>query len=177
METLLCTTAHIQRPPPAFRMQATPGYVGVYESALGLQVLPRTYGLGAAIAILCDSFEGLTMKIPVETKPALWGVVGGAILATIVGFTWGGWVTGGRAEADATQRADAAVVLALAPVCVERFERGPDVPGHLAALKKVDSWSQADFVEKGGWATTPGSKETGQVAAVAKACASLLAPA
>lgn len=116
------------------------------------------------------------MKIPVETKPAIWGVVGGAIAATIVGFSWGGWVTGGTAEAQATQQANAAVVMALAPVCVERFQRGPDAPGNLVALKKADSWSQGDFVEKGGWATTPGAKAEGQVSAIAKACASLLAP-
>ena len=117
------------------------------------------------------------MKIPVETKPALWGIVGGAIAAAIVGFSWGGWVTGGKAEADATQRANAAVVTALAPVCVERFQRATDVSANLAALKKVDSWSQGDFVEKGGWATAPGAKPPEQLSAVAKACASLLAPA
>ena len=117
------------------------------------------------------------MKIPIETKPALWGVAGGAVLAAIVGFTWGGWVTGGKAEADATQRASAAVVVALAPVCVERFQRAPEMSANLAALKKVDSWSQGDFVEKGGWAATPGSKTPEQVTAVAKACALLLAPA
>jgi len=117
------------------------------------------------------------MNLPVETRPALWGLVGGAIAATIVGFTWGGWVTAGRAEADATQRANAAVVVALAPVCVERFQRATDVSANLAALKKVDSWSQGDFVEKGGWATASGSKAPDQVSAVAKACASLLVPA
>jgi hypothetical protein len=117
------------------------------------------------------------MKLPVETKPALWGIAGGAIAAAIVGFSWGGWVTGGKADAEATQRANAAVVLALAPVCVERFQRATDVSANLAALKKVDSWSQGDFVEKGGWATVPGSKPPEQVSAVAKACASLLAPA
>ena len=99
------------------------------------------------------------------------------MLAAIVGFTWGGWVTGGKAEAEATQRANAAVVAALAPVCVERFQRAPEVAGNLAALKKVDSWSQGEFVEKGGWAATPGSKASDQVSAVAKACASLLASA
>src|SRR4029453_12629992 len=114
------------------------------------------------------------MKIPVETKPVARGIAGGAVLAAIVGFTWGGWVTGGKAEAEATQRANAAVVVALAPVCVERFQRVPEVSANLAALKKVDSWSQGDFVEKGGWATAPGSKPSDQVSAVAKACASLL---
>jgi len=117
------------------------------------------------------------MKIPVETKPALWGAVGGAIAAAIIGFSWGGWVTGGTAEADATQRANAAVVAALAPVCVERFQGGADATANLAALRKVDSWSQGDFIEKGGWAAARGSKPNDQLSAVAKACASLLAPA
>ena len=94
---------------------------------------------------------------------------------TIAGFAWGGWVTGGRADTDATQRANAAVVAALAPVCVERFQRAADVSVNLAALKKIDSWSQGEFVEKGGWAMTPGSKPYDQVSAVAKACAVILA--
>jgi hypothetical protein len=118
------------------------------------------------------------MKIPVETKPALWGIAGGAIAMAIVGFSWGGWVTGGKAESDATQRASSAVVVALAPVCVARFKSAPEVSANLAALKKVDSWSQGDFVEKGGWATLPGSTPPpDQVSAVAKACAVLLAGA
>ena len=93
----------------------------------------------------------------------------------IVGFTWGGWVTGGKAEADAALRANTAVVVALAPVCVEKFRHGADVSVNLEALKKVDSWSQGAFVEKGGWAALPGSNSPEQVSAVAKACASLLA--
>ena len=115
------------------------------------------------------------MEFPVETKPMLWGAAGGALAAMIVGFAWGGWVTGGRAEADAAQRANTAIVAALAPVCVERFWRATDVSANLAALKKIDSWSQGEFVEKGGWAMSPGSKPYDQVSAVAKACAVILA--
>ncbi len=114
------------------------------------------------------------MNIPAETKPALWGMAGGAIAAAIVGFTWGGWVTGGKAETTAKQQADAAVVSALAPVCVERFQRGPDVAANLAQLKQTESWSQGGFIEKGGWATAPGATATDQASAVAKACATLL---
>ena len=95
----------------------------------------------------------------------------------IVGFSWGGWVTGGRADTDATQRASTAVVAALAPVCVAKFQGTPEVVANLAALKKVDSWAQGDFVEKGGWATVPGSSSPERVSAVAKACATLLAGA
>ena len=95
----------------------------------------------------------------------------------IVGFTWGGWVTGGKADTDATQRAHAAVVVALAPVCVERFRNAGNVSANLIALKKADSWSQGEFVEKGGWAAVPGSNSPEQLSAVAKACAALLAAA
>src|SRR4029078_6620201 len=95
-------------------------------------------------------------------------MAGGAIAAAIVGFSWGGWVTGGSAEAAAVQSATAAVVVALAPVCVERFQRAGDMAGNLAALKKVDSWSQGDFIEKGGWADAPGAKPADQSYAGAK---------
>ena len=38
------------------------------------------------------------MKLPAEVKPALWGVVGGAVAAIVIGFAWGGWVTGGTSR-------------------------------------------------------------------------------
>jgi alpha/beta superfamily hydrolase len=119
------------------------------------------------------------MNIPRETKPALWGVAGGAIALAIVGFTWGGWVTGGKAQRSAKAQADDAVVAALAPVCVDHFKRTGDAPANLAALKKLDAWLQGDFVEKGGWAAiVPASADAAQrTSAVAKACAVLLSAA
>ena len=114
------------------------------------------------------------MRIPVETKPALWGFAAGAIAAAIVGFNWGGWVTGSKAESLATQRAREAVVVALTPLCVDRFQRAGDAAANRAALKGTDSWSQGEFVEKGGWATVPGPSNPEQVSAVAKACAAQL---
>ena len=117
------------------------------------------------------------MNVPIETKPALWGLAGGAVALAIVGFTWGGWVTGSKAETSALLRANAAVVSALAPVCVDKFQHEGNATANLAAFKKVDSWSQGDFVEKGGWATLSGASPPEQVSAVAKACAVLLAAA
>lgn len=115
------------------------------------------------------------MKIPVETKPALWGIVGGAAALAIVGFNWGGWVTGGKSESAASQRAQDAVVAALAPICVDKFQHAGDFAANSVALKKADSWSQGEFIEKGGWATVPGPSNPDRVSAVAKACAVLLA--
>lgn len=117
------------------------------------------------------------MKIPIETKPALWGVAGGAVAMAIVGFTWGGWITGGKAESTAVIRVNDAVVLALAPVCVDQFQRAADAKANLTELKKVETWSQGDFVEKGGWAAVPGTNSSERVSAVAKVCAVLLAAA
>jgi len=114
------------------------------------------------------------MNIPIETKPAMWGIAGGAVALAILGFTWGGWVTGGTAESNAATRASTAVVAALAPVCAEKFKNTGDAAANLTALKKTDSWSQGDFVEKGGWATLPGANPPTQVTAVARACATLL---
>jgi hypothetical protein len=115
------------------------------------------------------------MKIPIETKPALWGIAGGAIGLAIVGFGWGGWSTAGKAEAATVIRVDDAVVAALAPMCVDKFQRAGEAPANLAELKKVDTWSRGEFVEKGGWATLPGTHSPEQVSAVARACAVLLA--
>ena len=115
------------------------------------------------------------MNIPIETKPALWGIAGGAVALAIVGFTWGGWTTSGKAETTALLRVNDAIVGALAPVCVDKFQRAGDASANLTALKKVDTWSQGDFVEKGGWATVPGTHSSARLSAVAKACAVLLA--
>lgn len=91
----------------------------------------------------------------------------------IVGFTWGGWVTGGTAEKNAKARASTAVVSALAPICVDKFQRQADASASLVELKKANSWQQGSFVEKGGWATMAGS--TAPDSAVARACAETLA--
>ena len=117
------------------------------------------------------------MEISKETKaavrPALWGAVAGAIGLAIVGFSWGGWVTGGTAETLAKNSAATAVVAALTPICVERFRQAADASANLVEMKKAAYASdQSKFVEKGGWATMPGSTEPNS--AVARACAESL---
>lgn len=117
------------------------------------------------------------MNIPVEAKPAIWGAIGGAVIVAIVGFTWGGWVTGKKAEAAAVERVTDAVVTALAPICVEKFNQSNDSTANLAALKALDSWSRGEYVQKGGWATFATGSTPEQTLAVSNACASLLTTA
>lgn len=109
-------------------------------------------------------------------RPAIWGAVVGAIAITIVGF-WGfGWVVGSTADRMARDRSEAAVVVALTPVCIARFQAQADAGAKLADLKKVaQSWDRSSFIEKGGWATTPGSDTPNSD--VARACAEKLGKA
>jgi hypothetical protein len=116
------------------------------------------------------------MQIPSETKPALWGAAGGAIVLAVVGFTWGGWMTTSTANKLADQQAESAVVAALTPICVDKFQQSGEVIANLAALRKISSnWEQGNFIEKGGWATRPGAASADYI--LARACAEKLVQA
>src|ERR1700746_4235572 len=102
--------------------------------------------------------QGDEMKIPPGVKPAIWGAVAGAVAFTVVGFSSLGWTLGSTAERMATQRAETAVVAALAPICVEKFQQQTDAAAKLVAFNKVSSsWDRRSLIEKGGWATMPRS--------------------
>ena len=88
----------------------------------------------------------------------LQGIAIGAVASIVIGFSWGGWMTGSTANRLAAERADTAVVAALTPVCVEKFLQNSDAQANLAVLKKIPSNSeQGEYVRKGGWATQPGA--------------------
>jgi hypothetical protein len=104
------------------------------------------------------------------SKTALfWSCVACIIATMIVGFTWGGWVTGGTARSIASRAADDARTKLAAAICVNRFESASDAQAELAKLKGTSAWQQDDFIVKGGWATLPGMKEP--FAGVADLCA------
>jgi alpha/beta superfamily hydrolase len=116
------------------------------------------------------------MKFPERTEPFLWGAAAGAVALAVIGFSWGGWTTAGKAQVAARTQVDDAVVAALAPVCVERFQRAGDAPAKLVALKAVSDYERSTFIEKGGWAGVAVKDMPDRVSAVARACATLLAP-
>jgi hypothetical protein len=107
-------------------------------------------------------------------KPALYGAVGGAIALAIVGFSWGGWVTGGTDEARVKTGSQTAVVAALAPICASQFRQTPDAAAQQAVLVTKGSWEQKKLVEAGGWAKMPGSTDTDVPSGLAQACADLI---
>lgn len=112
------------------------------------------------------------MKLPVWFDPAIKGAIGGAVALAIVGFSWGGWVTGGTARQLASDRARADVVEALTLVCMEQSRRDPQATQKLAELRAASSWSRPEVVMKSGWATMPGSSDPNRD--VAASCGSKL---
>jgi hypothetical protein len=109
-------------------------------------------------------------------KRLLQGAAVGAVATMVVGFTWGGWMTGGTANRLTAERADIAIVAALTPVCVEKFLQNSDAQANLVAIKKIPSyWEQGEYVQKGGWATQPGA--TSSDYHLARACAEKLVQA
>ena len=101
-----------------------------------------------------------------------WVLVAVIVLTMIIGFAWGGWVTGGTAEKIAEKMAENAVVLRLAPMCVFQFNQDLQKDQKLKELKETSSWSRGEYVQKQGWATMPGEEEPDRK--VADACAKLL---
>ena|SRR5690348_18453091 len=116
------------------------------------------------------------MKLPAILKGEartrlLQGACIGAFVTTVIGFSWGGWTLGKTADRMANQRANNAVVAALAPICVDKFQSATEAKTTLAKLKTVESWQQDRFVVDGGWATFPGNAPNREVA---EACAKML---
>ena len=69
--------------------------------------------------------------------------------------------------------ASAAVIEALAPICVDKFQHAADADKNKVELQKANSSDQIVFIEKGGWAAMPGNSSSNN-AAVAQACAKML---
>lgn len=117
-----------------------------------------------------------SLKLSPRVEHVMWGAVGGAAALALVGFYFGGWVTGSKANELAQQRADKAVVAVLAPICVDKFRHAKNADDNLGKLKAIDySWDKGTYVSKGGWATMPGNDEPNS--AVAQACAEMLGTA
>jgi hypothetical protein len=108
---------------------------------------------------------------PTKTH-VFWCCVASVLATLVLGFTWGGWVTGSTVQRAAIVAAHDAVTTRLVPVCVAQFEQDPGRDAKLKKLRATDSWLQTDYVREQGWATMPG--ETGADARVAEACAKTL---
>jgi hypothetical protein len=111
----------------------------------------------------------MKQETSVKVKYGVWGLIFGAAVAMIIGFAWGGWVTGGTAKG----KTDEAVLASRAAICVAQFMRAPNHDRELKAFEETDSWKRGELIAKGGWDKMPGQGEASD--AVAGACATGIA--
>ena len=108
------------------------------------------------------------------TKTVLfWSVVAAVILTMIVGFSWGGWVTGGTAQKMTEKAVAKAVVERLSLICVDQFSQDPEKAQKLSVFLETKAYQQDDYVTDQGWATMFGDEKPDRNVAVA--CAKLIA--
>ncbi len=97
------------------------------------------------------------MKAETEVKLTygFWGIVGGAGMAMIIGFNWGGWSTSSTTE----KMSEEAVLASHAAICVARFMNGPNHTAQLKKFKGTDNYNRSELIEKGGWDKMPGQEK------------------
>jgi hypothetical protein len=99
----------------------------------------------------------LSMNAEMEMKMKYggWGLVCGAVIAMIIGFIWGGWVTSGTSQ----KMSGEALLASQAAICVAQYVKEPNSQEKLKEFEAIDGSKRYEFIEKGGWDKMPGQKE------------------
>ena len=82
----------------------------------------------------------------------VWGVVGGAAIAMIVGFNWGGWTTAKGAQ----KVSDEAIVSNQAAICAAQFMNAPSHEAKVKQFQESEGYRRTELIEKEGWDRMPG---------------------
>ena len=107
----------------------------------------------------------MTPETAEKVKFGVWGLIGGAAIAILIGFAWGGWSTSGS-----TQRiSDEAVLASQAAICVAQFMKEPNHKEKLKELEEINRYERYKFIEEGGWDKMPGEEKADYT--VGRACA------
>ena len=115
------------------------------------------------------TFRQRWSKAKLKKSVVFWIAIGAVLLTLFLGFTRGGWTTGGNAASMAEKSAAAAVVERLTPICVAQFSADSQQALKLAELQAISSSrNRTAYVTEQGWATMPG--ETAPDKQVATAC-------
>jgi predicted dienelactone hydrolase len=97
------------------------------------------------------------MTSPEWLKPGIYGAGIGAVAVMVLGFSWGGWMTGGGARDLAADMAQDEVIAALVPICLQISQDDPERMAKLATITDATTYQRRDAVMAAGWATVPGA--------------------
>jgi hypothetical protein len=107
-------------------------------------------------------------KAKLKKSVVFWIAAGAVLLTLFLGFTRGGWTTGGSATNMAEKASSGAVVERLTSICVAQFNADTQRTVKLEELKAASSSQRSKIVKEQGWATMPG--ETDPDNKVAREC-------
>lgn len=108
------------------------------------------------------------------TKTQTFWFAAACVSATLIlGFTAGGWVTGGTAKESIEEASTNARHGLATAVCVKRFMQAADASSRLEKVKEAMWYERDELVSAGGWATMPDREEPDIV--LAGLCATELA--
>jgi hypothetical protein len=97
------------------------------------------------------------MKTPEWLKPGIYGALIGAVFVGIIGFTWGGWVTGGTANDRAMAMSRDDVVASMVPVCLDMARSDPARADKMETIRAASTYQRRGALMAVGWATMPGT--------------------
>jgi len=100
----------------------------------------------------------------------IWGVIGGAFLSLVIGFSWGDWYTASQADAYRNAGILETRVAFYAPSCVDSFMAQEDAAAKLKELKKK-TYGQVDSISA-DWRMFPG--DTSVNTALGQGCLKML---
>ncbi|WP_299356959.1 hypothetical protein [uncultured Shimia sp.] len=112
------------------------------------------------------------MNTPEWLKPGIYGALVGAAFVGIVGFSWGGWVTGGTSNDRAMAMSRDNVVASMVPVCLDMAQSDPARADKLATIRAASTYQRRDALMTSGWATMPGTEVPDRE--IAQACLAAL---
>lgn len=94
-----------------------------------------------------------------------WVAAGASVLTMAVGFTVGGWVTGGSADRMAQEARNDAQAELVASVCAANFRTLPTAQAAHEELVALSNLRQRQFVLDQPWAQVPGVATVSRAAA------------
>ena len=103
-------------------------------------------------------------EIKMKVKDGIWWLVSGAVITTIIGFSWGGWATAGTIQ----KVSEEAVLASRSEICVAQFMKDPDNKEKLKELQGMETWKRYELIENGGWDKMPGQDKAYH--SVSRAC-------
>lgn len=112
------------------------------------------------------------MNTPEWLRPGIYGALIGAVCVGVLGFSVGGWVTGGTANERAKTMSRDNVVASMVPVCLDMARSDPARAEKLETIRAASTYQRRDALMEAGWATVPGTDAPNRD--IAQACLAAL---